>query len=61
MNNHIYSTLFETAATGLKTSEEWLLSNNERFRANIIVCGMPKDIPTLEIRPRGRVLGRRAC
>ena len=62
----------ETAATRLKTSEDWLVSHNKGFRANIIVWGMPKDLPTLEIRAKladldsfvrakGRVLGRRAC
>ena len=36
----------------LKTSENWLVSHNKGFRANIIVWGMPKDIPTLEIRAK---------
>ena len=63
-----------TAALRLNTTEYWLVSHNNSFRANIIVRGMPKDLPTLEIRAkmadlgldsfvykRERVLGRRAC
>ena len=41
----------------LKASEDWLVSHNEGFRANIIVWGMPKDLPTLEIRAKLADLG----
>ena len=40
----------QLSAPWLKTSEDWLVSHNKGFRANIIVWGMPKDLPTLEIR-----------
>ena len=36
----------------MKTSQDWLVSYNKGFRANIIVWGMPKDLPTLEIRAK---------
>ena len=38
-----------TATPRLRTSEDWLVSHNKGFRANIIVWGMPKDLPTLII------------
>ena len=41
----------------LKTSKDWLVSHNKGFRANIIVWGMPKDLPTLEIRAKMADLG----
>ena len=41
-----------TAAPQLKTREDWLVSHSKGFRANIIVWGMPKDLPTLEIRAK---------
>ena len=41
-----------TAASQLKTSEDWLVSHNKGFRAHVIVWGMPKDLPTLEIRAK---------
>ena len=41
-----------TATPRLKTNEDWLVSHNKGFRANIIVWGMPKDLPTLEIRAK---------
>ena len=47
----------ETAASRLKTSEDWLVSHNKGFRANIIVWGMPKELPTLEIRAKLADLG----
>ena len=46
-----------TATSRLKTSEDWLLSHNKGFRANIIVWGMPKDLPTLEIRAKMADIG----
>ena len=46
-----------TATPQLKTSEDWLVSHNKGFRANIIVWGMPKDLPTLEIRAKMADLG----
>ena len=46
-----------TATPWLKTSEDWLVSHNKGFRANIIVWGMPKDLPTLEIRAKLSDLG----
>ena len=42
----------ETAAPWLKTSEDWLFGHNKGFRANIIEWGIPKDLPTLEIRAK---------
>ena len=62
-----------TATPRLKTSEDWLVSHNKGFRANIIVWVMPKDLLTLEIRAKmadlgldsfvrgGCVLERRVC
>ena len=48
----------ETAAPRLKTSEDWLVSHHKGSRANIIVCGMPKDsLPTFEIRAKLADLG----
>ena len=47
----------ETATPRLKTSEDWLVSYNKGFRANIIVWGMPKDLPMLEIRAKLADLG----
>ena len=46
-----------TATPRLRTSEDWLVSHNKGFRANIIVWGMPKDLPTLEIRAKLADLG----
>ena len=46
-----------TATPQLRTSEDWLVSHNKGFRANIIVWGMPKDLPTLEIRAKLADLG----
>ena len=46
-----------TAAPRLKTREDWLVSHSKGFRANIIVWGMPKDLPTLEIRAKLADLG----
>ena len=46
-----------TATPQLKTSEDCLVSHNKGFRANIIVWGMPKDLPTLEIRAKMADLG----
>ena len=40
----------ETAAP--RSGEDWLVSHNKGFRANIIVWGMPKDLPMLEIRAK---------
>ena len=37
---------------GLKTREDWLVIHSNGFRANIMVWGMPKDLPTLEIRAK---------
>ena len=36
---------------------EWTVSKNKRFRANIIVWGMPKSLSTLEIRTKLADLG----
>ena len=50
-----------------RTSEDWVVSKCKRFRANIIVWGMPKDLTTLEIRVKladlglARALGERPC
>ena len=38
-------------------SEDWVVSKRKRFRANIIVWGMPKDLTTLEIRAKLADLG----
>ena len=46
-----------TATPRLRTSEDWLVSHNKGFRANIIVWGMPKDLPMLEIRAKLADLG----
>ena len=46
-----------TATPRLRTSEDWLVNHNKGFRANIIVWGMPKDLPTLEIRAKLADLG----
>ena len=46
-----------TAAPWLKTREDWLVSHSKGFRANIIVWGMPKDLPTFEIRAKLADLG----
>ena len=46
-----------TATPRLRTSEDWIVSHNKGFRANIIVWGMPKDLPTLEIRAKLADLG----
>ena len=46
-----------TAAPRLKTIEDWLVSHSKGFKANIIVWGMPKDLPTLEIRAKLADLG----
>ena len=46
-----------TAAPRLKTREDWLVSHSKGFRANIIVWGMPKDLPTFEIRAKLADLG----
>ena len=35
----------------------WTVSKNKRFRANIIVWGMPKSLSTLEIRTKLADLG----
>ena len=40
-----------------RTSEDWVVSKHKRFRANIIVWGMPKDLTTLEIRAKLTDLG----
>ena len=45
------------ATPRLKTSEDWLVSHNKGFRTNIIVWGIPKDLPTLEIRAKLADLG----
>ena len=34
------------------TSEDWVVSKHKRFRANIIVWGMPKGLTTPEIRAK---------
>ena len=47
----------QTAAPRLKTSEDWLVSHNKGFRVNIIVWGMPKDLPMHEIRAKLADLG----
>ena len=47
----------KTATPQLKTSEDWLVSHSKGFKANIIVWGMPKDLPTLEIRAKLADLG----
>ena len=41
-----------TAGPRLKTREDWLESHSKGFRANIIVWGIPKDLPTLEVRAK---------
>ena len=46
-----------SAAPRLRTREDWLVSHSKDFRANIIVWGMPKDLPTLEIRAKLADLG----
>ena len=40
-----------------RTSEDWVVNKHKRFRANIIVWGMPKDLTTLEIRAKLADLG----
>ena len=40
-----------------RTSEDWVVSKRKRFRANIIVWGMSKDLTTLEIRAKLADLG----
>ena len=51
----------------MRTSDDWEVSYKKRFRANIIVWGMPRDLTTLEIRAKFAdlgwkgVLGGRAC
>ena len=40
-----------------RTSEDLVVSKHKRFRANIIVWGMPKDLTTLEIRAKLADLG----
>ena len=47
----------KTAIPRLKTSEDWLVSHNKAFRANIIVWRMPKDLPTREIMAKLADLG----
>ena len=47
----------KTATPRLKTSQDWLVSQNKDFRVNIIVWGMPKDFPTIEIRANLADLG----
>ena len=47
----------KTGTPRLKTSEDWLVNHNKGFKANIIVRGMPKDLPTLEIRAKLADLG----
>ena len=41
----------------MKTSEDWIVSHNKGFRANKIVWGMHRDLPTLEIRAKMADLG----
>ena len=41
----------------LRTSEDWVVSKRKRFRANIIVWGMPTDLTTLKIRAKLADLG----
>ena len=40
-----------------RTDKEWVVSHKKRFRANIILWGMPKDLTTLEIRSKLSDLG----
>ena len=40
-----------------RTSEDWVVSKQKRFRTNIIVWGMPKDLTMLEIRAKLADLG----
>ena len=40
-----------------RTSEDWVVSKRKRFRANVIVWGMPKDLTTLKIRAELADLG----
>ena len=47
----------KTATPRLNTSQDWLVSHNKGFRANIIVWGKPKDFQTLEIRAKLADLG----
>ena len=46
-----------TAASWLKTREDWLVSHTKGFRANIIVWRMPKHLPTVEMRAKLADLG----
>ena len=41
----------------LRTSNDWEVSYKKRFRANIIVWGMPRDLTTLDIRAKFVDLG----
>ena len=41
----------------LRTGDDWEVSYKKRFRANIIVWGMPRDLTTLEIRAKFADLG----
>ena len=47
----------DTATPRLRTSEDWLVSHNKGFRANIIVWEMSKDLPMLELRAKLADLG----
>ena len=41
----------------LRTGDDWEVSYKKRFRANIIVWGVPRDLTTLEIRAKFADLG----
>ena len=43
--------------TQVTSDAAWTVSKNKRFRANIIVWGMPKSLSTLEIRTKLADLG----
>ena len=46
-----------TSSPRLRTSSNWEVSYKKRFRANIIVWGMHRDLTTLEIRAKFADLG----
>ena len=50
-----------TAASLLKTSEDWLVSHNNGFKANIIVWGMPKGLLEIRAKLAGRLRSREFC
>ena len=44
--------VFNSSFFVMKTRKDRLVSHNKGFRANIIVWGMRKDLPTLEVKAK---------